>query len=221
MLRRFLIPGLLFVALAPVSSFAQSILPDQFAVWRGAASQPVTSGGVEQFGGKAAPVLREYGINAAQQISYSRDNSSLQVTVYRANDATGAYGAYSYLRTPEMSRADFTAHSSLSRDRALILTGNLILDVSGSDLRGLHPGLRALVAQVQSQAGPDAYPSLYKYLPTDAVIHGSDRYVLGPIVLSEFFPFATDDWIGFSKGAEIELARYRVRGQEETLLLAE
>ena len=81
--------------------------------------------------------------------------------------------------------------------------------------------MKTLLARVQPLAAPEAYPSLYKYLPTDGIIQRSDRYVLGPVVLSEFLPIVTDDWIGFSKGAEVELARYRVKGQEETLLLVE
>jgi hypothetical protein len=221
MLRRFLILALLFLTLAPVSVFAQNILPGRFAGWQGTPADPASGASMEQFALKAAPVLREYGITSAEQVSYSKDKSNLVVTLYHAKDATGAYGAYSYLRTSDMPHANFSAHSSMSRDHALVLIGDLLLDISGNDLRTVQPGLRTLVAQVQTKAGPEAYPSLYKYLPTDGIIQRSDRYVLGPVGLSQFLPIATDDWIGFSSGAEVELARYRIKGQEETLLLAE
>ena len=185
--------------------------------------RPIAASGaaVEQFAPQVAPILHEYGVSTAEQVSYSNDKSNLVVTLYHAKDATGAYGAYSYLRTSDMPRADFSPHSSMSHDHALILLGELVLDISGSDLRSAQSGLKTLVAQLQAKSGSMAYPSLYRYLPASGIVQRSDRYVLGPLALSQFLPIATDDWIGFSNGAEVELARYRVKGQEETLLLAE
>ena len=48
----------------------------------------------------------------------------------------------------------------------------------------------------------------------------SERYVLGPRSLSQYVPIGTDDWIGFDHSAETIVARYRVAGKEETLLVA-
>ena len=56
---------------------------------------------------------------------------ALDVTLYKMKDPSGAYGEYSFLRTPDMPRADLAEHSSMSRDRALALVGNFVLDVAG------------------------------------------------------------------------------------------
>jgi hypothetical protein len=59
-------------------------------------------------------------------------------------------------------------------------------------------------------------------LPVKGFVDRSDKYVLGPVVLNEFFPIAEkDDWLGFYAGAEAEVAKYRVNGRELTLVLAD
>ena len=58
-------------------------------------------------------------------------------------------------------------------------------------------------------------------MPTKGFIDQSDRYVLGPQTLNQFFPVALGDTLGFSNGAEVEVARYRVAGHDAQLLIAD
>jgi hypothetical protein len=53
------------------------------------------------------------------------------------------------------------------------------------------------------------------------VEHYSDHYFLGPQALNQFLPLASGDWLGFSQGAEAELAKYHLGGHEVTLLIAD
>jgi hypothetical protein len=71
--------------------------------------------------GQLAATQQEYGFVSGEQAAYSRANQKLQVTLYRMKDPSGAYGLYSYLRSPDMLRADITDHSAMSRERALVL----------------------------------------------------------------------------------------------------
>jgi hypothetical protein len=217
---------LLVVCVIPAS--AQGILPASFAGWTGTPqagvpAQPVANG---DHAASTAPsqqlaARQEYGFVSAEQAAYSRGKDTLQVTLYRMKDPSGAYGMYSYLRSPDMPRAAVTDHSAMSRERALVLDGNLVLDIRGADLQRWSGDLNALVAAVNPKAEQGPLPTISEHLPTKGFIERSDKYVLGPVTLNQFFPVNSNDWLGFGTGAEAEVARYRVDGRELNLLLAD
>ena len=136
-------------------------------------------------------------------------------------DPSGAFGMYSYLRSPDLPRADVTDHSVMSRERALVLDGSLVLDIRGADLQRWSGDLNALVAAVNPKAEQGPLPTISEHLPTKGFIERSDKYVLGPVALNQFFPVNSNDWLGFGTGAEAEVARYHVDGRELNLLLAD
>lgn len=206
------------VALAAYPAHAQHVLPQSFGGW--AVAAPLDTDLVHA-AGAAAPILREDGAESVERLSYTNGTDTLLVTLYRLKDASAAYGAYSFLRTPEMAGAKLTEHSSLSQGHALILTGNFVVDVSGKDIQHKTSDLKLLTAQINQKAEAGLYPALWQYLPLDGIVSHSDRYILGPVALHQELPLAEGDWPGFSSGAEAELARYRVSGQELTLLLVE
>ncbi|MFZ3329934.1 MAG: DUF6599 family protein [Candidatus Acidiferrales bacterium] len=222
----FLLTILLFVCAIPAS--AQGILPGSFAGWigtpqAGVPARPIASG--DHAAGFAASeqaaARQEYGFVSGEQAAYSRGKDALQVTLYRMKDPSGAYGMYSYLRSPDMPRAAVTDHSAMSRQRALVLDGNLVLDIRGADLQRSSGDLNALVAAVNPKADQGPLPTISEHLPTKGFIERSDKYVLGPVTLNQFFPVNSNDWLGFGTGAEAEVARYRVDGRELNLLLAD
>jgi hypothetical protein len=232
MRRPLLMFALLFLAgpIAPLAaqSGAQAILPQSVSGWAGSGTVTVSQPSMAELqklnlpnAGKLAAVVAEYEFQRAQQQPYQRGGDSLLVRVYCMKDPTGGYGLYSFLRTADMPRADFTEHSSMSDGRALILTGNLVLDVTGRDLRGHEDMLRGLVAAVTPFAKTGPYPSLWQHLPVTDFVPRSDKYFLGPTALDDFLPASNGDWLGFSQGAEAELARYRIHGREVTLLVAD
>jgi hypothetical protein len=210
-----------FALLAALPAGAQWLLPTSFAGWGSAQGATIGAGNIQRIAGDNAAVLREYGVLDAEQRLYARGPDSLRVILYRMHDPSGAYGAYSFLRAPDMTGARLSEHSSMSRGRALVLTGNLLLDISGKDLVPLEADLKALVGSVAPHAESGPYPFLWQRLPLEGIVPGSDRYLLGPVALNQLLPASNGDWLGFSEGAEAELARYRLDGQEVTLLLAD
>src|ERR1700683_4905973 len=112
-------------------------------------------------------------------------------------------------------------HSVISRERALLLDGNLLLDVHGTDLEKYGQDLNALVAAVNSKSEQGPLPTLSEHLPTKGFVDRSDKYILGPVALNQFFPVSQNDWLGFSTGAEAEVATYHVDGRELNLLIAD
>jgi hypothetical protein len=219
---------LLFVLLAAIPASAQAVLPNSFAGWSGTTTAglnpPVIYDG-DKVGSMAADqrvaARQEYGFLSGEEGTYSQGKDTLQVMLYRMKDPSGAYGLYSYLRTPDMAHSGPNDHSVMSREEALVLLGNLVLDIHGSDLGKNAGDLNALVSAVapKSQQGP--LPTLTEHLPTKGFIDRSDKYILGPVTLNQFFPVSQNDWLGFSTGAEAEVARYHVDGRELNLLIAD
>jgi hypothetical protein len=220
---------ILAVLLAAVPVSAQGILPDSFAGW--------TATNRGSFDGSGLPVInddttvpaplsvaaaREYGFLSGERVNYARGaDESLYVELYRMKDPSGAYGEYSYLRKPDMSRPGPTDHSALSPAEAVVLVGNLVLFIQGSELVKDAKDLNALVSGVSAKAQQGPLPTLSEHLPTKGFIERSDRYILGPVTLDQFFPVSQNDWLGFSTGAEAEVARYHVDGRELNLLIAD
>ena len=210
----------LFLAVSP--AFAQRVLPDSFAGWqslRSSAFDPARMANIDNAAAAATP--GEYGFESGESAWYSRGLDDLNVDSYRMKDPSGAYGLYTYLRAPGMTRADFTDHSSISRTRALILVGNLVLEIDGKNLPERAADLRTLVATVRPLVQEGALPTLWQYLPQRNLISQTDRYILGPQTLNQLFPGGLGDSLGFQNRAEAELAHYRLGGRDATLLLVE
>jgi len=207
---------LLAVALFAMPAGAQSILPSSFAGWtqKSAASFTPPSGA-------AAAAAAEYGFSSGTQSAYAHGSDQLNVTLYRMKDPSAAYGEYSYLRTPDMRYANLGAYCAISDSRALVLDGNLLLDIEGRGLPKLDSSLKSLVGAIAPHAEQGALPTLMNDLPAKGLVPETDRYVLGPVVLNQLFPVAMGNSLGFSDGAEAEIAKYRADGQDLMLLLVD
>lgn len=197
---------------------AQTILPDSVGTWTGAnreALQPSPQ--------PAAAAAREYGFVTGETVAYSRTRQAdtLTADVYRMKDPTGAYGEYSYLRTPDMASADFTDHSAIKADEALVLIGNLVLDVRGANAQHDGADIKALVAAVKPKAEDGLLPTLPSHMPDEDRVAHSDHYILGPQTLDQLFPGGIGNSLGFSYGAEVETAHFRLDGHDATLLIAD
>lgn len=225
MRRVLILVGSVFL-LARLAQAAPQMLPRSFSGWAGsvqagllpaAAVRPERQAGVSLNQGPVA--LAEYGFAAAERGTYRKGSQTVEVVLYRMKDPSGAYGLLTYLRTPEMTRATLAKHSFMSAQEALVLCGNVVIDVHGQDVRRHEADWKVLARQVGAQAQPGALPTLWEELPAKGLIPGSDRYVLGPRTLDQFFPVAIGDSAGFDTGAEAEVARYRQGQRQVTMAL--
>src|SRR5487761_567046 len=212
--RRILPFCVVFMLLAGSSARAQGVLPASTSDWSSTKSKII-------IGGQEAAALKEYGLKSTERRTYTRGTDALVATAYSFGDPSGSYGAYSYFRTPDMAQAKFTRHSSMSRDRALALTGNLVLEFDAKNIGRFHDAIEMLIAQAGGHAAFGTYPALPQRLPIEDFVPRSDHYILGPVALQDFLPLATGDWLGFKMGAEAELAHYRLHTRGATLLIAD
>ncbi|HTV60643.1 MAG TPA: DUF6599 family protein [Verrucomicrobiae bacterium] len=195
---------------------AQNALPSSFGNWKEVG--PTTAATAQP---PESEAFHEYGIAGAEHATFQRGKDALDVTLWRFQDPTGGYGGYSYLRTSDMTRSNLTEHATYSENEALILVGNLVLQVNGKDMPKRMAGLADLLKAVQANAQAGPYPTLWQFLPTKGMVEGTNHYVLGPAGLDKFLSLAPGDWLGFSDGVEAEVAKYHLAGQDVSLLLAD
>lgn len=210
---------LALIPCGPVS--AQALLPPVFGNWsigQTADAQPLAP---QQGPGPDAAILQEYGFKSIEHQDYTRGKDTLSVTLYRMVDPTAAYGAFTFLRPAGMPDSKLAQFAAASSNRALIVVGDFLLDVTGNRIPALSGDVATLIAAVAPKADRRPYPHIADHFPVAGMVHGSERYILGPLAVQKLLPVAEGDWIGFSQGAEAMLARYRKGGQEVTLLVAE
>src|SRR5579864_1121553 len=97
----------------PLAAQTQAILPASFGAWAasGAATQ-VAPAQIEQLASNGGPVLREYGIASGERREYANGDEKLTVTLYGMVDPSAAFGAFTFLRDPDM--ASLAARSPVS-----------------------------------------------------------------------------------------------------------
>jgi hypothetical protein len=219
---------LAILVLAALPAWAQGILPSSFGGWSGnvqaGLAPPILRSGDSGAANRAAlqeAARREYGFVSGENAEYKRGSEEMRVNLYKMKDPSGAYGLYSYLRTTDMPHANFTEHSSMSREHALVLIGNIVVEVTGKELPKNGEALKKLVAAVAPHSESGLLPTIGDRIPTKGFIDRTDKYILGPSALNQFFPLADGDWLGFSQGAEAETAKYRVNGHEIDFVIAD
>jgi uncharacterized protein DUF6599 len=196
---------------------AQDVLPASIGAWAASGgSAQASPQQIEQLAKDHAGILREYGITSGERREYANAEDKAEVTLYRMVDPSAAFGAFTFLRDPDMAMpAPITAASYAAgkRGHTLLVVGNLVLDVASTKREMVSADLNALAQSVASQADRRPYPPIVGFLPKAGLIPGSERYILGPLALAQVFPSGAavqTDWAGFASSAEAIVGRYRL-----------
>jgi uncharacterized protein DUF6599 len=220
-MRRFLPIILLSLVPAAAPARAQALLPSSFGSWTASDSGAyLPSARVDQITGADTPIFREYSVQSAERKTYTQGSQNVSVTLYRLRDPSSAYGAYTFLRSDNLGPVSLGSFGCAARDRALIVVGNLLLDISGQETRPPDTDLKLLAEGLSRKADLSPYPTIGGHLPDQGRVRRSEHYVLGPRSLARYLPLGTDDWIGFDHSAEVIVSRYQLAGQDATLMIA-
>jgi hypothetical protein len=223
-MRRLLPIGILCLVAATRPVAAQSVLPSSFAGW--SASGPNASASsaelsiLELLRRPDPAILREYLLKSTEARVYAQGMQTASITLYRFRDPSSAYGAYTFLRNDSLSPVELGSFGCVAGDRALVVVGNLLLNITAKAARPSDADLKQLVASLDKVADHSPFPSIGEHLPEQGLVRRSEHYVLGPRALAQYVPIGTDDWVGFDHSAETVLARYRLAGKDATLLIA-
>ena len=149
------------------ASVPSSVLPLQFAGWQAKdsiskSSDPVVADEAN------APVLKEYGFQRLEKATYTRgDGRTLQIKAAVFEDASGAYGAFTYYKTPEMLNEKIGNQASSLGNRVLFYESNILVDAVFDKLSVMSAAELRELAGLLPQPPPNArnLPPLPTYLP--------------------------------------------------------
>lgn len=223
MKRLFAIVGLLVAALlCPLTLTAANepaLLPRSFAGWEKTASNVSEDPAVAD--ATNAPLMKEYGFASLETATYSRPGRQMTVKAARFNDATGAYGAFTFYKSPEMLNEKFGDQGATSNERVLFYRGNVLVQATLDRVTAMSAGeLRELAAAIPLPSGTARnLPTLPQYLPKQAYVKNSAKYVVGPVGLAAVGAPVTPDTVEFSRGAEVAEGKYSTSRGTATLML--
>lgn len=197
------------------------ILPKEFGGWKlqGAAQASKDAGVADPANGA---VLKEYGFQDFEAATYTRDDGrSLKIRAARFGDASGAYGAFTFYKQPEMLNEKIGGQASSLNNRVLFYTGNVLVDAVFDRLSAMSAAeLRELASDVPTVRGASAnLPGLPTYLPKPSYVKNTAKYILGPATLERVGSPIPSQLVDFNAGAEVVLGDYNSSGGEGTLML--
>jgi Family of unknown function (DUF6599) len=200
---------------------AAPILPKEFGGWQ-MSGRARTSQDPAVADALNAALLKEYGFTDFASATYTRDDGrKLAIQAARFADATGAYGAFTYYRLPQMLPEEIGDKGASLNNRVLFYRGNILVDAVFQQLSAMSAAeLRELAGLLPLAAGGSrSSPSLPGYLPTQSRVDNSIRYVVGPVGLTKTNAPLPAQLVDFGAGAEVALATYNTSGGEATLMV--
>lgn len=197
------------------------MLPKEFGGWQtSGAIKPSTDPAVAD---PINPVLlKEYGFTNLESATYVRDDGrKLTIKAARFNDASGAYGAFTYYRMLPMIAEQIGDRAASLNERVLFLRGNILVDAIFSRLSAMSAAeLRELAGDLPLPPGNAAnLPNLPSYLPRQSLVENSIKYALGPVALEKLNAPLAADLVDFNAGAEVVMGDYKSSGGDATLVV--
>jgi hypothetical protein len=201
------------------SSPAAPLLPNAFSGWQKSNARTSTDPGVADSAN--ASVMREYGFTDFESATYTQSDRRITIKAARFNDASGAYGAFTFYRLPEMLNEKFGDQGASLNNRVLFYRGNVLVQATLDRVTAMTAAeLRELSAAIPLPSGPAAnLPTLPQYLPKQGYLKNSARYVMGPAGLSAVGTPVSVEQIGFNRSAEVVEGKYSTANGTATLMI--
>lgn len=198
----------------------QTILPDAFDGWE--AAEPLkTVTDPAQVDPANAAALKEYGFNAAVLANYKREGETLSLRALRFDDASGAYGAYTYYRQNGWPREEIGTGAASDNHRVIFWVGTTVVDATFSQVGPMSAGeLRDIARQLPEASGSRALlPPILASLPRSQLDPRTTHYAVGPASYAGSGGVLPPSLVDFDKGAEVVTANYSLVSGPATLTL--
>lgn len=198
-----------------------AILPANFAGWNlqgtlQTSNDPATADPTN------TAILKEYGFTDVASGTFTRDDGrKLTIRAARFADASGAYGAFTYYKQPDMLNEKIGDQGSSLNNRILFYRGNVVVDALFEKLSVMSAAeLRDLAHVIPlPQGGARNLPPLPTYLPRQTYVKNTVKYIMGPQTLDKLGSPLPVDMVDFGAGAEVVEGTYSGAGGEGTLML--
>ena len=198
----------------------KAILPDAFDGWVTAETSKTVTDPAQADPTNAA-ALKEYGFNAAVEASYKREGQTLSLRALRFDDASGAYGAYSYYRQNGWPKEEIGTGAASDNKRVLFWVGTTVVDATFSQIGPESAGeLREIARQLPAVYGSSSLPPpILVSLPKAQLDPQTTHYALGPAGYAGAGGVLPPSLVKFDKGAETLTANYSLTSGVATLTL--
>jgi len=216
-----------------------ALLPVAFDGWVESA-KPIVSNKVEVADAANAAALTEYGFDRFADEHYTRGADMLTVKAMQFPDATGAFGAFTLYRKPNMAAEEIGSQfegnkalgdggasgpgSAAGSTRVLFWSGTVLVDAEFSRINAMTAAeMRDLAKLLPSATSAHALipPPLPRYLPAKGLEAMTVRYALGKAGYELTGGVLPSAMVGFDRSAEAVTADYSVSGFDGTLTLLE
>ena len=196
------------------------LLPKQFAGWSSseihASKDPAVADQAN------AGLLKEYGFADFASANYTRDDGrNLAIKAIRFGDASGAYGAFTYYRVPDMPQEQIGDQGASLNNRVLFYHGSVLVDAVFSRTSAMSASeLRDLSGLLPMPSGGDLNLATFlSYLPRTPEQKVRTKYVVGPVGLRKINSPVPAHLIDFGVGAEVATTTYSGASGDSTMML--
>jgi hypothetical protein len=197
-----------------------ALLPDSFAGWEQSAPPKMATDPIEADTAHAA-ALKEYGFASGELAAYKRDGETLTLRALRFDDASGAYGAYSFYRQSGWPKEQIGTGAASDHNRVIFWVGYTVVDASFSQVGPMSAAeLRELATHLPLPEGNRSLaPPVLANLPQGSLDGQTTHYALGPAGYAGSNGVLPAELVGFDRGAEAVTATYSLRSGPATLTI--
>jgi uncharacterized protein DUF6599 len=169
-------------------------------------------------------LLTEAGLEEWISRSYSDRSQTLNVSVEKFHDPSGAYEAYTALLDTDLEPSTVGQLTAIGHGRLIMLVGNFLVNVEQPQLASTAD-LKELSGVVRKSADTTPLPPIRAFLP-QGFVEGTQRYALGPAAFQaalgklgevEYAPLTKE--VGFDFDGEAIFANYQKAKESAVLLL--
>lgn len=193
----------------PIYTVPGPLLPTMFAGWQ-LTGTPQTSTNPQTADKATAGALKEYGFSRFEAATYARDSDTLALKAVQFQDATGAYGAFTFYRHPNMAQQQIGQGAAFDGNKVLFWNGTVFVEATFSRVTATSAGeLRDLCTLLPKPEGNQgALPTLPDYLPQQHLKAETVQYAIGPDAYSASGGVLPPSLVGFNMSAEAVTAQY-------------
>jgi hypothetical protein len=199
---------LLFLLLLALPAAAE-LLPDRIGAdqLKAKAPAPITD----------QAVWSELGLEDSGQGTYEGPNGKYTLTLYRVQDPTAALAAFDWQRPPDAKPDKIAPLATQDSGTTTIASGNYLLIWKGH--KATPEELNHILLTVPKYQGGNL-PTLPDFLPKTGIRPNSERYIVGPATLKQFYPGIPPATAAFHLSAEALTAAFGKDGGVQLAIFA-
>jgi hypothetical protein len=198
----------------------KALLPDAFDGWETSEPKKVLADAAQADEAHAA-ALKEYGYVTGVEADYKRDGDTLTIRALKFDDASGAYGAYTFYRQNGWPKEEIGTGAASNNKRVFFWKGTTVVDATFSRIGPMSAGeLREIARQLPEPGGNRSLPPpILADLPLRQLDPQTTHYAVGPAGYEGAGGVLPPALVGFDKGAEAVTANYSLVSNPATLTI--